>query len=78
MGAAHLWLHLYEVQLEPFHLHFTYPPSAALLYWPLAQLPVHAGQVAWAVINLVTLVALITSASGQPGRAGRSASGLSR
>jgi alpha-1,2-mannosyltransferase len=58
MGAAHLWLHLYDVQLEPFHLHFTYPPFAALLFWPLAQLPVHAGQVAWAVINLVALMAL--------------------
>ena len=58
MGAAHLWLHLYDVQLEPFHLHFTYPPFAALLFWPLAQLPVHVGQVAWAVINLVALVAL--------------------
>lgn len=67
-GAAHLWLHLYDVQMEPFHLHFTYPPFAGLLFWPLAQLLVHVGQVAWAVINLVALVALsaLSVRAGRP------------
>lgn len=58
LGAAHLRQHLYGVQLAPYHLHFTYPPFAALLFWPLAQLPVHASQAAWAAVNLAALVAL--------------------
>ena len=58
MGAAHvLGQHLYEVHLAALHLHFTYPPFAALLFWPFTQLPVHVGQ-------LVLVVA-------QPRHAGR-------
>jgi alpha-1,2-mannosyltransferase len=59
MGAAHvLGLHLYDVRLTPRPLHFTYPPFAALLFWPFAQLPVHVGQLIWSLLNLVMLVAL--------------------
>jgi alpha-1,2-mannosyltransferase len=59
MGAAHvLGPHLYDVRLPQLGLHFTYPPFAALLFWPFAQLPVHAGQLAWSLLNLVMLAAL--------------------
>jgi alpha-1,2-mannosyltransferase len=59
MGAAHvLGSHLYDVRLPPLQLHFTYPPFAALLFWPFAQLSVHVGQLIWSLLNLVMLVAL--------------------
>lgn len=59
MGGAHiLGQHLYDVYLAGFSLHFTYPPFAALLFWPFAQISVRVGQVVWLVINLVALVAL--------------------
>ena len=59
MGAAHvLGPRLYDVRLAPLYLHFTYPPFAALLFWPSAQLPVHVGQLAWSLLNLAMLVAL--------------------
>ena len=63
MGAAHvLGPHLYDVRLAPLPLHFTYPPFAALLFWPFARLPVHAGQLVWSLLSLLMLVAL-TAAS---------------
>lgn len=59
MGGAHvLGVHLYDVYLAGLDLHFTYPPFAALLFWPFAQIPVRLGQLAWLVINLAALVAL--------------------
>lgn len=59
MGGAHiLGPHLYDDYLAGFNLHFTYPPFAALLFWPFAQISVRVGQVVWLVINLVALVAL--------------------
>jgi hypothetical protein len=59
MGAAHvLGQQLYDVRLAPLHLPFTYPPFAALLFWPSTQLPVHVGQLGWSLLNLVMLVAL--------------------
>jgi alpha-1,2-mannosyltransferase len=59
MGGAHiLGQRLYDVYLAGFNLHFTYPPFAALLFWPFAQVSVRLGQVVWLVINLVALVAL--------------------
>jgi alpha-1,2-mannosyltransferase len=59
MGAAHvLGPHIYDVRLAPLPLHFTYPPFAALLFWPFAQLSVHVGQLVWSLLNLVMLVAL--------------------
>src|SRR6266567_192783 len=58
-GAAHvLGPHLYDVRLALLPLHFTYPPFAALLFWPFAQLPVHVGQLVWSLLNLAMLVAL--------------------
>ena len=59
MGAAHvLGQHLYEVHLAALPLYFTYPPFAALLLWPFTELPVHAGQLIWSLLNLVMLAAL--------------------
>jgi alpha-1,2-mannosyltransferase len=59
MGGAHvLGQHLYDVYLAQLNLHFTYPPFAALLFWPFAQIPVGLGQLAWVVVNLGALVAL--------------------
>lgn len=59
MGGAQILGHrLYHVYLAGFNLHFTYPPFAALLFWPFAQVSVRLGQVVWLVINLVALVAL--------------------
>lgn len=39
-------------------LHFTYPPFAALLFWPFSLLSVPAAQLAWTVLNLGGLLAL--------------------
>jgi alpha-1,2-mannosyltransferase len=50
--------HLYDVYLAGLNLHFTYPPFAALLFWPFAQISVRLGQLAWLVINLLALVAM--------------------
>jgi alpha-1,2-mannosyltransferase len=59
MGAAHvLGQHLYQVQLAAQPLYFTYPPFAALLFWPFTELPVLAGQLAWSLLNVVMLAAL--------------------
>jgi alpha-1,2-mannosyltransferase len=52
---------LYSSQIDVLgrHLSFTYPPFAALLFWPTSHLSVFAGQVLWDAINLAALVALI-------------------
>jgi alpha-1,2-mannosyltransferase len=63
MGAAHvLGRQLYEVHLAALHLYFTYPPFAALLFWPFTQIPVPAGQLAWSLLN-VGMLAGLTAAS---------------
>jgi alpha-1,2-mannosyltransferase len=62
MGAAHvLGQHLYDVRLPGLNLPFTYPPFAALLFWPFTPLPVYAGQRIWSLLNLVMLAALIAA-----------------
>jgi alpha-1,2-mannosyltransferase len=65
-GANFIGAHLYDLRLPRAlmpggqrGMHFTYPPFAALLFWPLAQLPVYAGQVIWAVVNVLLLGALV-------------------
>jgi alpha-1,2-mannosyltransferase len=62
MGGQHLagsGLYSSEIEVLGRHLLFTYPPLAALLFWPFSHLPVFAGQVTWDAINLGALVALI-------------------
>lgn len=59
MGAAHvLGQHLYDVFVAKLDLHFTYPPFAALVFWPFTRFSVGVGQLAWLVVNLFALVAL--------------------
>jgi len=62
MGGRHIFgSGLYSSQIEVLgrHLSFTYPPLAALLFWPISHMSVFAGQVLWDAINLAALVALL-------------------
>jgi alpha-1,2-mannosyltransferase len=60
MGGAHVFASdLYGVRLGRTNLPFTYPPFAALLFWPVAHLPVRVGQIGWSVLNVGALVALV-------------------
>ena len=62
MGGRHIFgSGLYSSQIEVLgrHLSFTYPPLAALLFWPIAHLSVSTGQVLWDASNLAALIALI-------------------
>ena len=77
MGGRHiLGSGLYSSQIEVLgrHLSFTYPPLAALLFWPISHLSVFAGQVLWDAINLAALIALIavSIAAARSGRLGSS------
>jgi alpha-1,2-mannosyltransferase len=61
-GGRHIFgSGLYSSQIEVLgrHLLFTYPPVAALLFWPISHLSVFAGQVLWNAINLLALLSLI-------------------
>jgi alpha-1,2-mannosyltransferase len=61
MGAGHLiGGRLYLVALpHPPHLPFTYPPFAALVFFPLHLLPERAAQIVWSLVNVVALFALV-------------------
>jgi alpha-1,2-mannosyltransferase len=62
MGARHMFgSGLYSSQIEVLgrHLSFTYPPFAALLFWPISHVSPFTGQIVWNACNLVALVALI-------------------
>ena len=62
MGAEHvLGANLYssEVTVLGRHLLFTYPPLAALLFWPFSHLSCYAGQTIWDLIDIVLLTVLI-------------------
>lgn len=62
MGARHVFgpgLYSAEIMVLGRHLYFTYPPVAAMLFWPLSHLSVFAGQTIWDAANLVALTALI-------------------
>jgi alpha-1,2-mannosyltransferase len=65
MGAADvLGHHLYDARLPrsqmggSLGLHFTYPPFAALAFWPFTLVSVGAGQLGWSLLNLLALMAL--------------------
>lgn len=65
MGAGHLFgSDLYTVRLSRAlmggspGMRFTYPPFGALLFVPFSWLPVRAGQVTWALLNLAALFAV--------------------
>ena len=62
MGGQHvLGSGLYSSHLTVLgrDLVFTYPPLAALLFWPLSHLSTFAGQIVWDAIDLIALTALI-------------------
>lgn len=62
MGGRHVsGSSLYSAHIEVLgrHLLFTYPPVAALLFWPISRAPVFAGQVLWDAVNIAALWALI-------------------
>ncbi len=66
MGGAHLLRRdLYTVRLPRLlmggkrGMHFTYPPFAALAFWPFSQLSVQAGQLTWSLVTILALAALI-------------------
>jgi len=62
MGGQHaLGAGLYssEITVIGRHLLFTYPPIAALVFWPFSQVSIHVGQAIWDAIDLVALTALI-------------------
>src|SRR5262245_65520997 len=65
MGAAHvLGMDLYDTRLPRSlmggsrGMHFTYPPFAALLFWPFAKLSVGLAQAIWSILNAVGVAAL--------------------
>jgi alpha-1,2-mannosyltransferase len=61
MGSHHLTdSRLYDVRLlyTP-HLPFTYPPFAALVFWPLSLMALRVGQTVWDVVNVFALLAMI-------------------
>jgi alpha-1,2-mannosyltransferase len=65
MGGGHVFgSDLYAVRLSRAlmggspGMRFTYPPFAALLFVPFSWLPVRAGQVIWALLNLAALFAV--------------------
>jgi alpha-1,2-mannosyltransferase len=39
-------------------MHFTYPPFAALLFWPFVKLSVGVAQAVWSILNVLALAAL--------------------
>lgn len=62
MGGHHVFgtgLYSSEITILGRHLLFTYPPLAALLFWPFSHLSSEAGQAVWNAIDLVALTALI-------------------
>jgi alpha-1,2-mannosyltransferase len=60
LGGSHaLQSNLYDVTYAPTHLGFTYPPFAALLFWPLSHFPRVLDQVFFTWVNLAVLFALV-------------------
>jgi alpha-1,2-mannosyltransferase len=60
MGGAHFTgPHLYSTWLHGARLQFTYPPFAAMIFWPFTRVDIRIGQMAWMVANLLALAALI-------------------
>jgi alpha-1,2-mannosyltransferase len=62
MGGQHLLggdLYSAGITVLGRHLFFTYPPLAAIAFWPLAHFSIFAGQTIWDAIDLAALTALI-------------------
>jgi alpha-1,2-mannosyltransferase len=64
-GRLYQFKHDFLVNGGLLHLGFTYPPFAAVLFWPLAQLGDHTGEQIWLVLTglaTVTFLALVAAA----------------
>jgi alpha-1,2-mannosyltransferase len=61
MGAHHLTsANLYTDRLlSAPHLPFTYPPFAALAFWPLAQVPLKVATILWGGVNFLALLLIV-------------------
>ncbi len=62
MGGRHVLsqgLYSSEITVYGRHLFFTYPPVAAVFFWPLSHLSITVGQAVWDAIDPVALTALI-------------------
>ncbi len=62
MGGQHVFgssLYSSEITILGKHLLFTYPPVAAVLFWPVSHYSDFAGQTIWDVTNLLALTSLI-------------------
>ncbi len=62
MGGEHVFgsgLYSSEITVQGRSLLFTYPPFAAVLFWPLSGLSTFIGQITWDALNLAALAALI-------------------
>ncbi|MFI5298591.1 MAG: glycosyltransferase 87 family protein [Polyangiales bacterium] len=47
---------LYDLRVGPSELPFTYPPAAAIVFVPLALVPIRAAQVMWTLLSLCCVV----------------------
>ena len=57
MGGAHASnAHLYALEYAHTRLYFTYPPFAAIFFWPFAHLPNVAARLIWALLNVVGML----------------------
>jgi alpha-1,2-mannosyltransferase len=62
MGGQHVLgsgLYSSSLRYETSHLPFTYPPLAALLFWPVSHLTTFVGGLVWDGIDMAALTALI-------------------
>ncbi|MGI8415568.1 MAG: glycosyltransferase 87 family protein, partial [Nakamurella sp.] len=64
---------LYDYVTTGDQLPFTYPPFAALVFWPLAQLPWPVVAVSWQVLNVLLVAAAVYLTLRLLGRAGTKA-----
>jgi len=64
MGAHHVLdgrLYTVTLPVKPY-LPFTYPPFAAMFFWPLAPLPFPVAKMIWSLINVTALTCFIAVA----------------
>lgn len=50
---------LYETTYLPTHLGFTYPPFAAILFWPMSHLPAEVDQIVFSWMSLAALLGIV-------------------
>ena len=50
---------LYRVVYPPTHLGFTYPPFAAVLFWPISDLPIRLNQIFFSWLSLIALFGVL-------------------